>query len=127
MIASASTQVTSGSYTSTNAPTGIFEVSNGTSGLFNVLSSGNVGIGTTSPTKLLSVGGSNQFTVDSNGTVTATSFVKSGGTSSQFLKADGSIDSNAYDLSGAATTAVNNLQIGGVNILDGTQTLNNSI
>lgn len=33
----------------TNVPTGLFEVSDNTKGLFNVLSSGNVGIGVTSP------------------------------------------------------------------------------
>jgi hypothetical protein len=47
---------------------------------------GNVGIGTTTPTEKLEV----------NGNIKATSFIKSGGTSSQFLKADGSVDSTVY-------------------------------
>jgi hypothetical protein len=51
-----------------------------------ITSTGNVGIGTTSPSEKLEV----------NGNAKATSFIKSGGTSSQFLKADGSVDSNAY-------------------------------
>jgi len=80
-------------------------VNNGANNVLTVLNNGNVGVGTTAPSKLLSVGGSNQFTVDSNGNVTATSFVVSGGTSSQFLKADGSIDSNSY-LTGITSTQV---------------------
>jgi hypothetical protein len=51
-----------------------------------VISSGNVGIGTITPTERLQV----------NGSVLATSFKKSGGSSSEFLKADGSVDSNSY-------------------------------
>ena len=54
MFSSSSTQITTRNYQS-NAPTGIFEVSNGTSGLFNILSSGNVGIGTISPTASLHI------------------------------------------------------------------------
>ena len=49
-------------------------------------SGGNVGVGTSSPSQKLEIGGN----------VKATSFIKSGGTSSQFLKADGSVDSNTY-------------------------------
>jgi hypothetical protein len=48
--------------------------------------SGNLGIGTITPTEKLEV----------NGNIKATSFIKSGGTSSQFLKADGSVDSTVY-------------------------------
>ncbi|MCR4328206.1 MAG: hypothetical protein NUV53_01680, partial [Patescibacteria group bacterium] len=53
------------------------------SGTFNtgmfMDTSGNVGIGTTGPTALLSVGASNQFTVSSSGAVVGTSAVFSGG------------------------------------------------
>ncbi|MCL5667077.1 MAG: tail fiber domain-containing protein [Patescibacteria group bacterium] len=44
--------------------------SSGTS-LFNITSSGNVGIGTTAPSQLLTVGNNNQFTVSSSGAVVA--------------------------------------------------------
>jgi hypothetical protein len=53
MFSSLQTQITPVFYNVTNVPTGIFEVSDGTKGLFNVLSTGNVGIGTTSPTAYL--------------------------------------------------------------------------
>ncbi|MEA9357686.1 tail fiber domain-containing protein [Bacteriovorax sp. PP10] len=52
-VQTASFQVATSS--GSNVPTGLFEVSNNTIGLFNVLSSGNVGIGTTAPSTLLHV------------------------------------------------------------------------
>ena len=51
-----------------------------------VSTSGNVGIGTTSPSEKLEV----------NGNIKADSFIKDGGTSNQFLKADGSVDTISY-------------------------------
>lgn len=72
-----------------------------------LLSSGNLGIGSTLPGQKLDV----------QGTVRATALIKSGGTSSQFLKADGSTDPSAYltgnqtitlsnDVTGSGTTAI---------------------
>ncbi len=61
-------QVNGGDYT-TAAPTGLFEVTNGTTKIFDILSSGNVGIGTTSPISTLSVkgtAGTNPFTITSS-------------------------------------------------------------
>lgn len=49
-------------------------------------SSGNIGIGTTTPSNKLEV----------IGTIKGDAIVKSGGTASQFLKADGSVDNNTY-------------------------------
>jgi hypothetical protein len=57
-----------------------------------ITSSGNVGIGTTSPSQKLDVTGN----ILISGSSTSGSFIKSGGTSSQFLKADGSVDSTTY-------------------------------
>jgi hypothetical protein len=54
--------------------------------------SGNVGIGTTTPTAKLTIAG----TLSAQSSITGESIVKRGGTSSQFLKADGSVDSTAY-------------------------------
>lgn len=56
--------------------------------------SGNVGIGTSSPSEKLEV----------NGKIKSTSFVTSGGTSSQFVKGDGSLDSTAYATAASVTT-----------------------
>ncbi|PYV25806.1 MAG: hypothetical protein DMG27_08775, partial [Acidobacteria bacterium] len=49
-----------------NAPAGLFEISNGTRGLLNVLPSGNVGIGTTSPSATLEVNGTAKFNRPAN-------------------------------------------------------------
>jgi hypothetical protein len=54
--------------------------------------SGNVGIGTTSPSEKLTIAG----TLSAQSSITGESIVKRGGTSSQFLKADGSVDNTAY-------------------------------
>jgi site-specific recombinase XerD len=52
-------QISSASlYSSAPVPVGLLQVDNGTSSLFNVLSSGNVGIGTTVPSATLDVNGS---------------------------------------------------------------------
>jgi hypothetical protein len=61
-----------------------------------ITSTGNVGIGTTSPAHRLDV----------NGNVLATSFIRSGGTSTQFLKADGSVDSSTFAKSAQSDTTV---------------------
>ena len=55
---------------------------------------GNVGIGTSSPSEKLEV----------NGKIKSTSFVTSGGTSSQFVKGDGGLDSTAYATAASVTT-----------------------
>ena len=64
--------------------------------------SGDVGIGSTSPTAKLDVDG----TLNVSGIVTATSFVKSGGTSSQYLMADGSVSTSSGGSSGISTAEV---------------------
>ena len=48
-------QVNGGAYNAASAPAGLFEVTNGATKIFDVLSTGNVGIGTTSPSELLSL------------------------------------------------------------------------
>lgn len=60
---------------------------NGTNTYMTINTSGNVGIGTTSPAYKLDIVGTGGF----SSSVTATSFIKSGGTSSQYLMADGSV------------------------------------
>ena len=64
--------------------------------------SGDVGIGSTSPTAKLDIDG----TLNVSGIVTATSFVKSGGTSSQYLMADGSVSTGSGGSSGISTAEV---------------------
>ena len=56
--------------------------------LVRITNSGDVGIGTGTPTQKLEV----------SGNVKATSFIKSGGTSTQFLMADGSTNNNTYSV-----------------------------
>jgi len=83
-------QVSAGTYNGTNVPTGLFEVSNGTTGLFNILSSGNVGIGTTTPSSKLTVNGDLLVLTSStlgnvisgvwNGTAIADAYISSAGT-----------------------------------------------
>lgn len=74
-------QVSNGTNVNTPNPVGLFELRTATAPLFNVLTTGNVGIGTTTPVEKLEV----------NGNVKATSFIKSGGTRTQYLMADGSV------------------------------------
>ena len=70
--------------------------------MMSFLTNGNVGVGDASPSKLFSVGGSSQFTVDGSGNVTATTGVAIGTTVQS-----GSI--NMYNTSdGAAATWSNN-------------------
>jgi uncharacterized membrane protein len=57
-----------------------------------IANTGNVGIGTTSPSEKLTIAG----TLSAQSSITGESIVKRGGTSSQFLKADGSVDGTAY-------------------------------
>ena len=49
-------QVNAGNFAASTAPAGVFEVSNGAAKLFDILSTGNVGIGSTTPDALLQVG-----------------------------------------------------------------------
>ena len=72
------------------------EVTTGTSGTMGTLIAGNVGIGTTSPSQLLTVGNNNQFTVTSGGAVSGTSFA------TQYLTMNG----NQFN-SSAAEMAIN--------------------
>jgi hypothetical protein len=77
--------------------------------------SGNVGIGTKTPSQLLSVGSNNQFTVDSNGNITVTSITSN--TTSFNLLNDTATTINAF---GAATV----LNIG---VLNGITTIKSNL
>ena len=92
-----STNLTTGSYYfnyNTGATGQLSFYGGGTTSVWNVDAlgngyfSGNVGIGTATPTEKIDVLGSGRFT----GNLTAQSFIKSGGTGMQFLMADGSVD-----------------------------------
>jgi hypothetical protein len=85
--------------------------------LFTVTGAGNVGIGTTSPSQLLTVGNNNQFTVTSAGAVTSAgtilsqTYLQSGGTGA-------GIDGRLYALTAGGVTSVL-LQANGSSYLNG--------
>lgn len=75
-----------GAWTGSAHPAHIFKAGSADNALVIQSVTGNVGIGTKTPTQKLHVVGN----------ALASAFIKDGGTSSQFLKADGSVDSNTY-------------------------------
>ena len=80
-----------------------------------ITTTGNVGIGTTSPGSLLTVGNNNQFTVDSNGIVIGTRLkaVKSSGSAEMDLVSGANQLTAYYDGSAHIYTTSGNLNLGG--------------
>jgi hypothetical protein len=101
--------------------TAALNVTNSTpTSLFYVRNDGNVGIGNTSPTNLLSVGSSSQFQIDSSGAIVAsTGIATSGGYIQSGSTANTLTGATTFSASGTALSVTNTASIGTLSVTNG--------